>query len=304
MVSNKLFFTTVSDDRFGRKGGEYSKTQDSVQDILKSNEHLNISELFFWKFQDLISTRFYKENSEILNNPDPSINGRCYKPFVILDSLRRISDGDFLIYNDISPEHWRNVSFESEIFNTEILKQLCSENSGILSTEPIWIVDSEIVPHTHENFTTEICMDMMGMKNYIHSLQHASGFMVFQKTKIVIEFVEEWLKWNLIPECASLSSLDMTRNFYIPGKIGHRHDQSISGLILNSMNHKIVKNVGGFNFIDYCRKNYNYEFSSTNLPPSDYIYINVELDGQWKIVKQPRNPGSETSVSNNPLRLT
>jgi hypothetical protein len=159
MVSNKLFFTTVSDDRFGRKGGEYSKTQDSVQDILKSNEHLNISELFFWKFQDLISTRFYKENSEILNNPDPSINGRCYKPFVILDSLMRISDGDFLIYNDISPEHWRNVSFESQIFNTEILKQLCSENSGILSTEPIWIVDSEIVPHTHENFTTEICMD-------------------------------------------------------------------------------------------------------------------------------------------------
>lgn len=303
MMSNKLFFTTVSDDRFGRKGGIYSQTQDHIRVLLESYKHLNISELFFWKFEDLKSTDFYKENSEILNHPDPAINGRCYKPFVILDSLMRINDGDFLIYNDVSPEHWQNLSFESEIFDTEILKDLCTANSGILSTETIWTVDSEVAPHTHENFTTEICMDTMGMKNYIHSLQHASGFMVFRKDKAVMEFVKEWLKWNLIPECASLSSLDGKQQYFIPGKIGHRHDQSISGLLLNAMNQKLVKNVGGFNFIYYCRKGFNYEFIPTNIPASDYVYSYKQFGDQWKVIREPRNPNSHTQTTDSPLRL-
>ncbi|HEY5392151.1 MAG TPA: hypothetical protein VIJ57_08565, partial [Hanamia sp.] len=49
---------------------------------------------------------FYQANKVMLDNPDAAINGRLYKPFVILRSLKKINEGDYLIYNDVSPEMW------------------------------------------------------------------------------------------------------------------------------------------------------------------------------------------------------
>jgi hypothetical protein len=164
-MSQNISFVTVSDDRFGRKEGKYSATQDFILDTLR-NSPMIFSNFFFWKFNDILSTDFYKENKKMLDNPDPSMNGRCYKPFTILEALKSIEDGDFLIYNDVSPEHWRNLSFDTSIFSLDVIKNLCSSNGGILTTESIWIVDNEVAPHTHENFTTEACMNRMGMQKY------------------------------------------------------------------------------------------------------------------------------------------
>lgn len=294
---SSISFVSVADDRYGRKEGKYSATQDLVKDLLIGLEFSNI---FSWKWSDVMSTDFYIKNKKMLDLEDPAMNGRCYKPFVILESLNSIGEGDFLIYNDVSPEHWRSFNFDRNIFDLDVIKGLCDSNGGILSTESIWIVDNEVAPHTHENFTTEICMETMGMQSYRHSIQHASGMMVFRKTKNVIEFVREWLKWNLIPECASLRSLDDTVNYYLGDKAGHRHDQSISGLLLNSMNGKLIKNVGGFNFSVYCRKGMNYQFIETNVGPSDFVYTNSSSG----YVRNPRNPNqSLKSTSSYPLNL-
>jgi hypothetical protein len=237
------------------------------------------------------------------------MNGRCYKPFTILEALKSIEDGDFLIYNDVSPEHWRNLSFDTSIFSLDVIKNLCSSNGGILTTESIWIVDNEVAPHTHENFTTEACMNRMGMQKYRHSIQHASGMIVLQKSKKTVDFVSEWLKWNLIDECASLCSLDEpVKDFYgvdvgSCGKVGHRHDQSISGLLLNDLNGKIVRNPGGFNFLDFCRKDFNYEFIETNQGPSEYIYWNTFDGSNWVYLKSPRNKETQERISTDPTNL-
>lgn len=292
MSLNSISFVTVSDDRFGRKDGKYSQTQDQAFNII---EGLGFSNLFFWKWADIISNDFYTKNKRILDETNPDMNGRCYKPFAILESLKSINDGDFLIYNDVSPEHWINFSFDSSVHSLETIKELCSSNDGILTTETVWFVNNELAPHTHENFTTERCMDRMGMQKYRHSIQHASGFMVLQKNKKSVEFVSEWLKWNLIDECASLKSIDGNDTYYSDdvkthGKIGHRHDQSISGLLVNDGNLKILKNPGGFNFYNFCRKDYNYQFIETNVGPSQYIYRNTFINNEWKYSKTPRNP--------------
>ena len=296
---SKLHFVTVSDDRFGRKAGQYASTQKMVKDMLSSADHLKISDLFFWKFDDILKTDFYKKNRDLIDNPNPDMNGRCYKPFVILDSLQRIGDGDFLIYNDISPEHWIDVSFDSEFIDTDVIKDLCDSNKGILSSEVIWIVNNEVSPHTHENFTTEMCIETMNMRDYRYSIQHASGMMVLRKNKTTIDFVREWLKWNSMPECASLSSLDGSVNYYDSKKLGHRHDQSISGLLINSMNGKIVKYIEGYNFTTFCRKNFPYQFIETNQGPSEYVY--KILNGS--IIKDPRDPEKSSGSSNYPLNL-
>jgi hypothetical protein len=309
MSTSNISFVTVSDDRYGRKDGKYSSTQDFILETLRSNSHMGFSNFFFWKFNDILSTDFYKENKKMLDNHDPAMNGRCYKPFTILEALKSIGDGDFLIYNDVSPEHWTNLSFDSSVFSLDVIKELCNSNGGILSTESVWMVNNEVAPHTHENFTTESCMNRMDMQKYRHSIQHASGMIVFQKSKKTLDFVSEWLKWNLIDECASLSSLDEPiRDFYGVdvgncGKVGHRHDQSISGLLINDLNGKIVKNPGGFNFLNFCRRNFGYDFIETNQGPSDYIYWNTFDGSNWVYLKSPRNPENIVRVTSDPTNL-
>ena len=206
---NRTLFVTVSDDRSGRKNGRYSETQDRVLNIFKNNSGFGITEFMFWKWDEILKTDFYKKNSKILDQFDPAMNGRCYKPFAMLEGLRSIEDGDFLIYNDVSPEWWDGVdSIDTGIYSLDVIKELCSKNGGILTADVTWICNSEFGDHTHENFTTERCMEKMGMTDFKHCLQHASGMVVLQKSEKTLAFLEEWLKWNLDPECASLGNVN------------------------------------------------------------------------------------------------
>ena len=227
----KTILGTVSDDRSGGKGGLYSITQDKVLEFIKKI-NIGITDTLFVKWEDIVNSPFYSTNKIILDKTEPDINGRCYKPYVILEALKKINENDFLIYNDIFPEIWNNcfTNFSKNDYNLEVIKKLCSDNDGILTSLVIWepYNDSVYGYHTHEFFTLNRCINAMGLHDYIHSLQHASGMIVLQKSKKTIEFVEEWLKWNLTNECASLSDFDNLDYSYWHAeenvKLGHRHD--------------------------------------------------------------------------------
>lgn len=299
----RVAFVTVSDDRSGRKEGKYSETQDRIKTIFEVNK-FGITDLFFWKWDDIIKTEFYKENKKMLDHIDPAMNGRCYKPFVIMDSLEKLSDGDFLIYNDVSPEWWPIdlQIIDTSIYDINVILDLCVKNEGILTADVSWYIQEEAGDHTHENFTTERCMNKMGMSQYKHCLQHASGMIVLIKNKKSIDFVNEWLKWNLVDECSSLGSVESKpvnsdeclceywhEEVESYGKIGHRHDQSISGLLINQMNNKLVKNVGKYNFLDYCKIGYQYEMVESNrTTPSEFIYRSELVEGKWQYIKKHR----------------
>jgi hypothetical protein len=298
-MKTSVLFTTIADDRSGRKGGKYSESQDKVLALHKANPQFGIDKFAFWKWADIVSTPFYRDNRTLLDHPDPDMNGRCYKPFIILEGLKSMGDGDFVIYNDISPGlSSAYQSIDTNVFSLDVIKFLCAHNGGILSSCARF--GDNIYDHTHENFTTETCMNKMGMQEYRHGLQHASGMMVFQKSKRSMEFVEEWLHWNLIDECASLGPVRIAdfSNFSYKdtasgscingviapnrydywdvevnagfGKIGHRHDQSISGLLVNKLKNKLVKETDDYCFLNFCRKGRNYEFIESNQPPTPY----------------------------------
>jgi hypothetical protein len=136
----------------------------------------------------------------------------------------------------------------------------------------------------------------MGMQEYRYGLQHASGMLVFQKTKRSMDFVEEWLHWNLIDECASLGPtatiLGNTWDYWNDevvagvGKIGHRTDQSISGLLVNRLKNKLVKETDDYCFLNFCRRGKNYEFIDSNPPPTPYRLIFDHNHG--KVNRVPR----------------
>jgi hypothetical protein len=291
----KTIFVTVSDDRFGRKNGLYSATQDKIFTIFKKNHGYGITDFLFLKWNDLCETDFYRENKKMLDHTNPDMNGRSYKPFAILEGLKRIGDGDFLIYNDVSPEIWsmdENYGIDPSLYDIKVIQDLCVKNGGILTADVTWVVNGEFGDHTHEHFTLERCIKKMGLENYRHSLQHASGMMVIQKRKKTVDFAEEWLYWNTIDECASLGPItdngESTHSYWNEEgahKIGHRHDQSISGLLINKMGNNLVRNCGTYDFLSYSMKDREYRFIPSNVDRGQFTWRN-HFDGSNWICKK------------------
>jgi hypothetical protein len=257
----------VSDDRQGRKGGVYGETAKYIEYIIPKK--LSNIEVHNWGIESL--TLLYPHR--MLTYIDAGINGRCYKPMAIMESLKQLSDGDFLIYNDCSPELWENIPYE--YFSLDVIHNLTINNNDILTCFVKW--DCQNIPadglgiHIHKYFTLNRCMDKMGLRQYENSYQHASGMMCIRKTPETVKFVEEWLAWNLDPECASLGNGDDSYwNEEQEFKVGHRHDQSISGLLLNARNAKLVdilyNDMAPYNFLQYCRPNQEYKFIDSNSP--------------------------------------
>jgi hypothetical protein len=281
----KTLLVTVSDDRFGRKNGLYEKTQDKIAHIVAHNPHFGITDTFMMKWADIQDSVFYLKNFSLLRNTDAARNGRAYKPYAIQQALEKVSEGDFVIYNDCSPEIWKmehDFVIDSQ-FSLEVIQNLCTQNRGILSPFVKW--DTRPIPHgmlgihTHENFTTDVCMERMGLCHHHKSFMHASGMMVFQKTQQIVDFVDEWLYFNCIDECASLGRAHITNDYSIwddserHNKMGHRHDQSISGLLINKYGYQLVDlpiaphTVPTYNFLNFCRIRYKYPFIDPNINP-------------------------------------
>lgn len=277
----KTVLVTVSDDRFGRKEGQYARTQASIPAVIGSHVHIDKYLMATWA--DIESSYFYKENEILLRNKDAARNGRAYKPYVIKQALDTLNEGDFLIYTDCSPEMW-NHGFEFEFkyfkFNIRQLHELCAGNKGILTPFVKW--DTRFIPtdglgrHTHANFTTERCIEEMGYRRYRSSFMHASGMVILQKNNLSSLFVDTWLFYNLIPACACLgdpaipddySYWDDNEDRY---KMGHRHDQSISGLLVNGLNPMLIDpppaHFHPYNFLNYCRPGWPYSFINSNTP--------------------------------------
>lgn len=288
MNDSAITLVTVSDDRFGRKEGKYGVTQNKIETLFRYNPHLNITKFKTWRWPNLIATEFYKKNKAMLDNPDPSMNGRVYKPYVIHDAMLAIQNGDFLIYTDTSPEMWSAFNTDTKIsgikYDTNILKTMCHNNNGILTAHVQWnygvyMAHGELGYHTHANFTLDRCINKMGLQKHRSSLQHASGMWVIQKSPATSQLIEEWLFWNQIDECASLGPIStdpakLLNHAYWKEeehvKVGHRHDQSISGLLINKMNNNLIvppENMDGFhpyNFLQFAKTNINYTFINSN----------------------------------------
>lgn len=303
-LTTKTFFVTVSDDRSNRKGGRYRETQNKIFDIFTNNKQFGIDSLFFLKWSDILNSQFYTNHKKLLDHIDPAYNGRCYKPYAIQQALKQAEEGDFVIYNDVSPEWWEMASdyyIDPKKYDLSVIQHLCVTNGGMISAKVSWMaVDGSFEPHTHEYFTSDRCMNRMNMQSYRYCLQHASGMIVFQKLKKTVEFVDEWLYWNVIDECGGLKHIETGKCFWENeaniGKLGHRHDQSISGLLLNKINHKLIEvkpywspsPTKTYNFLSFCLKNESYSFVDSVIPMTSKFYKNVFQDGKWQVISATR----------------
>src|SRR5258706_5997222 len=259
----RTILVTASDDRLGRKGGLYGATQDKIQRLLGD-----------WVEQKHYKLPEFIDCDPLMLNPDAGKNGRVYKPWIIADQLKKLDDGDFLIYNDCSPELWPD-EIDLKQYDLSVIRDLSLVNNNILASFVKWdtkeIGIGDLGIHTHRWFTLESCLSAFGAESYRDSFLCASGMLCIRKTKMTIHLIETWLHYNRMPEC-SCYNVSETENSYfdgVPGqKLGNRHDQSVLSVILNVFNWDFVdivyNQMNPYNFLNFCLPEHQYKFINSN----------------------------------------
>lgn len=254
---------TCSDDRSGRKGGLYEATQWKISQLLDG-----------WICQNLYTIDMLIDCDPLMVHTDAAKNGRVYKPWCIRNALATMADGDFLIYNDCSPEMWP-ASIDLNKYDLEVIKQLTVANNDLLVGFVKW--DNKRIHlgglgiHTHENFTLDSCIELMNGERYRHSFLCASGMICLRKTPFTVSLIDNWWHYNRIKECSCMN-VDETEDNYFSGKpgrkLGNRHDQSVFSMLLNHADWKycdiVYNDLSPYNFLNFCIPSHDYKFIKSN----------------------------------------
>lgn len=258
-----IHLVSVADDRFGRKGGLYGATQDRMTTMLEG-----------WVRHVPYKYVNFANCDPLMENANPGKNGRVYKPWAIQRELNSMQNGDFLIYNDCSPELWPDQLF-LERYNLEVIKELTVRADNFLVGFVKWddktIGPNELGSHTHDHFTLESCIKIMDGESYRHSYLCASGMICMRKTPLTEGIVDKWLYFNRMRECSCLNYSDVEDSYWDlkPGKkFGNRHDQSVLSMVLNQLDWNFCdiayNDLNPWNFLNFCLSGHEYKFIPSN----------------------------------------
>ncbi|MBD2494030.1 hypothetical protein [Nostoc sp. FACHB-280] len=204
----KFYLLNYSDDRFNRKGGVYRQNQLNLN---KTAREQGINNIVSWEAKDLIKTDFYAKHKEYLDKPS-SENGYVFKSYIIAELLKKIEYGDILFYYDCGTWGIRQ--------SVQPLIDLCISNNGTVFHQ---------VRFKNSHWTkrdTFVYMNCEEVK-YHEARQIQATWMLLQKNDFVINFVNEWLQYNLDERIASQSLPNTCGLPNLPGFKKHRNDQSI-----------------------------------------------------------------------------
>lgn len=285
-----MLLVTVSDDRAGRKEGRYRETQLKVQKIFENNPQFGIDKFMMRTVEDIVSDPAMQNHPALndvllfLQNTDATKNGRIYKPLVVAQALANTQPGDYVVYQDVSPEMWTMPEDYKipETYDINVLKRLCDENDGLLAALVIWdnrpIKLGELGIHTHENFTLDRCMRAMELERFAKSFMPASGLIVVKNTLKTLNTILDWYEYCLNPECSSMGKPSDPNDYSFWDeeqytKLGMRSDQSVLGLLMCRDGYNLIKpspdnGVPPHCLLRYCRPDIQYEFVDPNINPS------------------------------------
>ena len=195
----KWSLVTYSDERFGTLSSEQQKFVHRVHSNLKP---------FSYNRDWIEKTDFYKKNKKILDHSSGGL--WAWKPYIILDAIKKIEDGEILIYCD------RKDMFSPGIFS--YLESIFSEDDfcmllmGYSLNKEYTKRDTFILMNCDEN-------------DYWNSRQLEAGFSVWKKTSSSISVLEEYLEYCLNYKIISDDCSELSEE--LPEFKEHRYDQSI-----------------------------------------------------------------------------
>jgi len=177
-----------------------------------------IKRIYSYSPKSYANTDFYKKNSYILDQK----RGHGYwlwKPWIILETLKKIKDGEFLIYADSG----------SFIINDVMpLIKLCKKNKGIL-------IFSNEHQYINLHWTKKVTFQIMeaDSEEFWYHTQADAAFIVLQKNKYTVDIIKEWFGYCTNPMLITdeQSPIENPDCF-----IDHRHDQSILSIVAQKHN--------------------------------------------------------------------
>ncbi len=196
----------------------------SQQELVKSALHFGINNTIIYNDIWLRNQKlFYNQNKTILQQK----RGAGYwlwKPFVILDALKKINNDDVLVYTD-----------SGSLFVNPIddLINLLDYNDIILFYNN---------GHKNENWTKRDCFFYMNCdySSFHKSDQLVASYIVCKKTSFVVNLIEEWLFYSqdarILTDIPNISGLNNLEGF-----IDHRHDQSILSILAHKYNIELFR---------------------------------------------------------------
>lgn len=157
----------------------------------------------------LEETEFYKDNQEILDQ-ETGAGWWVWKPYVILDTMKSIKDGDLLVYSDCG-----------DMFSPG----LQSYAEGTIGEDDICLL--MLGNNKNKHYTKRDCFILMNCDedDYWKSNQLEAGFMIWKVCDESRRIVEEWMNYCLNPQIIMNDSSTLGEE--LNGFVEHRNDQSI-----------------------------------------------------------------------------
>jgi hypothetical protein len=213
MSDKKIYFLTF--------GAPYKLYHDAVNRICFQAKEVNLFHKIYGFTEDKLKEDilFWKNHSNFILNNRRGYGYWIWKPYIILDVLKNINDGDILLWCDSGCE----INIEGkdkliELFEKVNDKLILGTNGG---SDDINYTKMDII--NYFNYTEN-------NKDILEIQQVQSGCLIMKKCNIIINLITEWFNicsnnYNLIDD--SPSKLINFNDF-----IENRHDQSILSLLI------------------------------------------------------------------------
>lgn len=179
-----------------------------------SARRYGIESINSYDLEDIKDSVFYAENRKILDQPK-GIGYWLWKPYIILETMKNLSEGDIVIYSDCGIEF---------IGSPEPVINICQKQQPVLL----------FANGDFKNllWTKRDCFVLMGCDNesYWNGRHCDAAFSLFRKSEESIHFLNEWLKFGsdqrIITDLPNQCGKEN-----LPGFIEHRWDQSVLSLL-------------------------------------------------------------------------
>lgn len=196
---------------------------------------------------------FKKRNSTILSYTRGA-GLWLWKPYIILDALKKINEGDFLFYCDAGSY------FVGDVRN--LIDTLKISNQKIMPFE---------IPLLERQFTKKETFVIMDYSNY-NDNQICTGYILFKKCSKTVSFVEEWLMLmrderlcSFKHFCPDIKEFDDFR--------AHREDQSVFSILCRKKELKVFRDPSNYGERPWMYGRNNFDVVLKKYPNSTYPKI-------------------------------
>jgi hypothetical protein len=256
--------------------------------LLCSSALLNgIEEVYDYDFEDIRSTSFFSKNVDILSNTK-FMGYWLWKPYIILEVLKKLSKGDILLYIDAGIK-------VIDVLNPVI--DICKNHSDIV----VCGNGNDI----NASWTKRDCFTLMecDSERFWYAPHCDASFMVFKHTSKSLDFLNQWLAYgsnkNIISDSANICGLENR-----PEYVDHRYDQSILSVLAEKFELDIYRTPSQFgNHYKMRKYRVDGEFNCVNqmnqsiLPHYHFLPYHNSPYGQLLNHHRTRNIGFESSSS-------